>query len=289
MDANLSGTQDPTRRAAIEACVLSMQEQFRDDVRAGCGWLPSALVSEQAGNGIVDEATAIRSEEERADFLPCRWNDTGLRFNVPGGSLAARRAIPSGVLSISMKSRDVGIMSIGSFLALFGAQFYNLCRAHGGPYEPSCVFEIEDTVLQGIRDACGTRAAVLKDDARAAPLKDDDVSRTGRAIAKRVNPAHMAFDFHDVYENEKKWLENLRDTGVTARPIAYDNERRTIVTEFAGDQLDQFNVPDNFEAQVEGILAVLERHNCRQRHQTGRSRGAQWSCKARRFRLGLGT
>jgi hypothetical protein len=83
------------------------------------------------------------------------------------------------------------------------------------------------------------------------------------AVCKIVSTFHDAPYRVNVYGNEKKWLRRLGGTGVVARPLAFDDERRCIVTAYAGKPVSAETLPGDWEAQRDRILSVLRARNCR--------------------------
>ena len=82
---------------------------------------------------------------------------------------------------------------------------------------------------------------------------------THLAVAKHVKSS----DRFDVYQNEKKWLQILAGSNITPRLIVFDDETRTLVTEFGGEPISSGNLPKDTEQQIEYIISELARHNCR--------------------------
>lgn len=90
-------------------------------------------------------------------------------------------------------------------------------------------------------------------------LKDDVSGKTVLSVSKKVS---RKWDI-DVYENEKKWLQKLKDTDIIARPIHFDDENRIITTEYAGELLNKDNLPEDWEEQRDRILKTLDYYDCR--------------------------
>lgn len=101
-----------------------------------------------------------------------------------------------------------------------------------------------------------------KDTESSNVLKNDVSGKTVLSVSKTVSRKWDEKNIN-VYENEKKWLEKLKDTDIIARPIHFDDENRIITTEYAGEQLDKDNLPADWEAQRDKILEALAKHNCR--------------------------
>ena len=93
-------------------------------------------------------------------------------------------------------------------------------------------------------------------------LKEDLSSKTILSVSKNVTKKWDSNDIN-VYENEKKWLNILKDTDVIAKPINFDDSLRTITTEYVGKKVNKCNLPSDWEAQRDNIISVLEKNNCR--------------------------
>ena len=93
-------------------------------------------------------------------------------------------------------------------------------------------------------------------------LKHDVSGRTILSVSKKIS-THWDKENINVYENEKKWLNILKDTNIIAKPIYFDDKTRTITTEYAGERINKHNLPENWEEQRDNIINVLEKYNCR--------------------------
>ena len=178
----------------------------------------------------------------RAEFMPCNLAET-IQFNFSCTQLM-----------VHIDLRGVTATSTDATLALFGGQFYTLCLQDQTQSRTlsRCISEMERAVLRDLKRLCSTRENTIFGD--VAEVADF-------AVAKRVSDEYLPY--HDGFENEKRWLQRLADTGVIAAPLAYDDTRRTIVTAYAGAPLDTTNAPVNLASQLEHILSVLTAHNCR--------------------------
>ena len=123
------------------------------------------------------------------------------------------------------------------------------------------------------RDAAAApaeKAPALHDTTAAAPpttvrlLKGDSNGATQLAVCKHVSHHWERAPYcHDVYQNEKKWLLRLRDTGVVTPLLSFDDEKQLLVTAHCGSPVTAETLPEDWMAQRDRILAVLRRHNCR--------------------------
>lgn len=93
-------------------------------------------------------------------------------------------------------------------------------------------------------------------------LKKDISSETLLSVSKVVSK-HWDKNGIDVYKNEKKWLNILKKSDVIARPIHFNDETRTITTEYAGEKINKDNLPQDWEKQRDYIISELEKYNCR--------------------------
>jgi hypothetical protein len=187
-------------------------------------------------------AASNEAASGRAEFMPCNLAET-IQFNFSWTQLM-----------VHIDLRGVTATSTDATLALFGGQFYNLCLQDQTQSRTlsRCIREVESVVLRDLKRLCSTREnTIFGDVAEVAYF----------AVAKRVSDEYLPY--HDGFENEKRWLQRLADTGVIAAPLAYDDTRRTIVTAYAGAPLDTTNAPVNLASQLEHILSVLTAHNCR--------------------------
>jgi hypothetical protein len=93
-------------------------------------------------------------------------------------------------------------------------------------------------------------------------LKKDISSETLLSVTKVVSK-HWDKNGINVYENEKKWLNILKNSDIIARPIHFDDNTRTITTEYAGEKINKDNLPQDWEKQRDYIISELEKYNCR--------------------------
>lgn len=93
-------------------------------------------------------------------------------------------------------------------------------------------------------------------------LKNDVSGKTILSVSKRVS-THWDKNNINVYENEKKWLEKLKDTDIIPRPLHFDDKNRIITTEYVGELLNKDNLPADWEEQRDKILKTLVEYNCR--------------------------
>ena len=114
-------------------------------------------------------------------------------------------------------------------------------------------------LLTSMKKKCFTEE---KDKDASNVLKDDAFGKTVLSVSKTVSRKWDAENI-DVYENEKKWLQKLKDTDIIARPINFDDENRIITTEYAGEAVNKDNLPEDWEEQRDRILKTLADHDCR--------------------------
>ena len=93
-------------------------------------------------------------------------------------------------------------------------------------------------------------------------LKNDVSSTTILSVSKKISK-NWDNTTINVYENEKKWLNYLKDTNIIAKPIHFDDVNRIITTEYAGEKINKYNIPVDWKIQRDEIISVLEKHNCR--------------------------
>lgn len=93
-------------------------------------------------------------------------------------------------------------------------------------------------------------------------LKDDISGKTILTVSKKVSK-HWDKDNINVYQNEKKWLNLLKNTDVIAKPVHFDDENRIITTEFVGESINKGNIPNNWKEQRDHICSTLKKFNCR--------------------------
>ena len=93
-------------------------------------------------------------------------------------------------------------------------------------------------------------------------LKNDSKSKTILSVSKFIQPRFLN-DKINTYENEKKWLNILKETDVIAKPIHFDDNNKIITTEYVGERINKNNIPNDYEDQLNNIIKELEKHNCR--------------------------
>ena len=93
-------------------------------------------------------------------------------------------------------------------------------------------------------------------------LKNDVSSNTILSVSKKVTK-NWDNNTINVYENEKKWLNQLKETNIIAKPIHFDDINRIITTEYVGEKINKYNIPIDWEKQRDEIISILEKHNCR--------------------------
>jgi hypothetical protein len=93
-------------------------------------------------------------------------------------------------------------------------------------------------------------------------LKNDVSSNTILSVSKKVTK-NWDNNTINVYENEKKWLNQLKYTDIIAQPIHFDDINRIITTEYVGEKINKYNIPVDWEKQRDEIISILEKHNCR--------------------------
>ena len=93
-------------------------------------------------------------------------------------------------------------------------------------------------------------------------LKNDVSSNTILSVSKKVTK-NWDNNTINVYENEKKWLNQLKETNIIATPIHFDDINRIITTEYVGEKINKYNIPLDWEKQRDEIISILEKHNCR--------------------------
>ena len=94
-------------------------------------------------------------------------------------------------------------------------------------------------------------------------LKNDNTSKTILSVTKYVQPRVIEKYKFNTYLNEKKWLTILKDTDIIAKPIYFDDKNKMIITEYAGEKINKFNIPNDYKQQINNILNILEANNCR--------------------------
>lgn len=93
-------------------------------------------------------------------------------------------------------------------------------------------------------------------------LKDDASSKTVLSVSKKVKDTWNTPTIN-VYNNEKKWLNILKDTSIIAKPIQFNDKYKIITTEYCGNKINKNNIPNDWKKQKEHILTTLKNHNCR--------------------------
>ena len=95
-------------------------------------------------------------------------------------------------------------------------------------------------------------------------LKNDASGKTVLSVSKMVSK-NWDNDSNNinVYENEKKWLEKLKNSDIIAKPIHFDDKSRIITTEYSGENINKYNLPKNWEDQRDHIIETLRNNNCR--------------------------
>ena len=93
-------------------------------------------------------------------------------------------------------------------------------------------------------------------------LKNDVSSNTILSVSKKVTK-NWDNNTINVYENEKKWLNQLKYTDIIATPIHFDDINRIITTEYVGEKINKYNIPVDWEKQRDEIISILEKNNCR--------------------------
>ena len=93
-------------------------------------------------------------------------------------------------------------------------------------------------------------------------LKNDVSSNTILSVSKKVTK-NWDNNTINVYENEKKWLNQLKETNIIATPIHFDDINRIITTEYVGEKINKYNIPIDWEKQRDEIISILEKYNCR--------------------------
>lgn len=91
-------------------------------------------------------------------------------------------------------------------------------------------------------------------------LKEDVSSLTQLTVTKEIS-TYWDSSTINVYENEKKWLNKLKDSGIIAKPVSFDDKRRLITTQYAGVPINKDNIPDDWEQQVDNIMNTLREYN----------------------------
>ena len=93
-------------------------------------------------------------------------------------------------------------------------------------------------------------------------LKDDCSSKTVLCVSKNIS-TYWDKENINVYQNEKKWLQKLMNTNIIAEPIYFIDNNRTIITKYSGEKINKYNIPNDWEQQLDNIILVLKEHNCR--------------------------
>ena len=98
------------------------------------------------------------------------------------------------------------------------------------------------------RNAYNVEVNKNKNNVNRTVLKNDVSSKTVMSVSKEIS-THWDKPGTNVYENEKKWLERLKNTDIIAKPLQYDDKKRMITTEYAGERIDKHNLPKDWEQQ----------------------------------------
>ena len=77
---------------------------------------------------------------------------------------------------------------------------------------------------------------------------------------KIVEKETIRFLEYNIIENEVKWLTQLNDFNHTPKLISYNNNK--LVLSYAGEPLNQNNIPEDWQNQIEIILTKLNDINC---------------------------
>ena len=93
-------------------------------------------------------------------------------------------------------------------------------------------------------------------------FKDDVSSKTVLTVSKKIKDTWDTPSIN-VYNNEKKWLNRLKDTDIIAQPIHFDDKNKIVTTEYCGDKINKNNLPKDWKKQKEHILLILKKYNCR--------------------------
>ena len=88
-------------------------------------------------------------------------------------------------------------------------------------------------------------------------FKDDCSSKTILTVTKKVKDT-WDNDRIDVYKNDKKWLKILSNEEIVPNLISFDDEKKLITTEYAGEVINENNIPSDWEKQMNTIIKVLK-------------------------------
>ena len=84
------------------------------------------------------------------------------------------------------------------------------------------------------------------------------IDRDAGIVVKRVTE----WLEYGVFEREVYWLQQLADVPFVPKLIQFDEETKTIVTEFAGERLTRDNLPADWDMQVRTIILTLRAFDC---------------------------
>jgi tRNA A-37 threonylcarbamoyl transferase component Bud32 len=94
-------------------------------------------------------------------------------------------------------------------------------------------------------------------------VKCDDASKTYRTYTKFVS-THFDTDKINVYENEKKWLQNIKDSDYFPTLLYYDDYLRMIVTTDMGRKMTNADLKRiNVKNKCTELITELKKYNCR--------------------------
>jgi hypothetical protein len=83
------------------------------------------------------------------------------------------------------------------------------------------------------------------------------VDLNGGTVRKSIGARYRDFGIRD---REIEWLERLQDSGIVPKFISADSEH--IVTQYVGEPVSEFSLPDDWPDQAEDILDVLQAYGC---------------------------
>ena len=76
-------------------------------------------------------------------------------------------------------------------------------------------------------------------------------------VTKTIHPAYSK---HGVWQREIDWLRQLQPSGIVPELIEVTDT--TLTTRYCGEPVSEYSLPEDWEAQAEGILAQLKRFGC---------------------------
>ena len=91
----------------------------------------------------------------------------------------------------------------------------------------------------------------------------DDHNKVMRAIVKIDRDLFFKRTSHSTYENEKYWLNALKDTGIVPRILMFDDSRKMLALEYKGEPVTSSTLPEDWKEQMNRILRILKDNNCR--------------------------